>query len=303
MPFLDRGSHRLHYEVHGDEDAPPLLLLMGLGLSARAWDLLPQRLSDRFRVVAFDNRGTGRSSFRPAPFRICHLADDAAAVLDATGIERAGVFGISMGGMIAIELALRHPDRVGSLALGCTYAGWLRSRKPKLGTLAQLLAGAMFRRPAEQFGRVLVSAEHLSCNCDQFRAWFEKAEHAHPLTAALQVAAVALHATEDRISRIAVPTLVITGDGDRIIPAENSYRLAEWIDQARLLVFPGAGHCFPVERLEETVEALREHFAASLAPDDTGEAEAPVPALSDGAMGWLGGLEPALGSALESARP
>lgn len=299
MPFLDRGSHRLHYEIHGPDDAPPLLLLMGLGLSSRAWDLLPERLCDRFRVVAFDNRGTGRSSCRPAPFRIAHLADDAAAVLDAARVESAGVFGISMGGMIAIELALRHPDRVHALALGATSAGWLRSRKPKATTLAQLLLGAAIRRPTDRFARLLVSAEHLSGNCDAFRTWFHRAEHAHPITSALQVAAVALHATESRISRIRVPTLVITGDGDRLVPPENSYRLAEWIDDARLVVFPGAGHCFPVERLEETVEALREHFGEAFAADDVGDDDAPAPSLTARAMHWIGsGLE----HAMESAR-
>jgi 3-oxoadipate enol-lactonase len=301
MPYVDRGSHRLHYELFGPDDAPPLLLLMGLGLSSRAWDLLPTRLCDRFRVVAFDNRGTGRSSCRPTPFRISHLADDAAAVLDAAEVDHAGVFGISMGGMIALELALRHPDRVSSLALGATYAGWLRSRKPRLGTLASLLVGAVARKPPpDRFAKILVSEEHLACNCEQFRTWFERAEHARPLTAALQVAAVALHATESRITGIRVPTLVITGDGDRIVPPENSYRLAEWIENARLLVFPGAGHCFPVERLEETLEALRDHFGsvyARAAPDPD---EAPDDSLPAHALRWtLDGL----GRTLESVRP
>jgi pimeloyl-ACP methyl ester carboxylesterase len=296
MPFLDCGSHRLHYELHGPEDAPPLLLLMGLGLSARAWDLLPARLSDRFRVVAFDNRGTGRSSCRPAPFRITHLADDAAAVLDAAGVERAGVFGISMGGMIALELALRHGDRVHALALGATHAGWLRSRKPTLGTLAQLLYGALLGRPTERFARILVSGDHLADDGSAFRTWFRNAEHARTITSALQVAAVALHATESRIARIRVPTLVITGDGDRLVPPENSFRLAERIEGSRLVVLPGAGHCFPVERLDETVEALRDHFGAAFA---RAAAPEPVPSLPARAVRWI---EAELEHALEPAR-
>ncbi|MCX5730770.1 MAG: alpha/beta fold hydrolase [Deltaproteobacteria bacterium] len=112
MPFVEKPGYRIHYQSFGPPEAPPLLLIMGLGMASSAWDALPSRLADRFHVVVFDNRGMGWSSASPGGFRIRDLADDAAWVLDAAGIAQASVFGISMGGMIAQELALRHPGRV-----------------------------------------------------------------------------------------------------------------------------------------------------------------------------------------------
>jgi len=112
----------------GSKGAPPLLLIMGLALSARGWGRLARVLSRHFRVVVFDNRGTGRSGRARLGLRMRDLADDAAAVLDAAGIESADVFGISMGGMIAQELALRHPRRVRRLALGLCCRSSSRAR-------------------------------------------------------------------------------------------------------------------------------------------------------------------------------
>src|SRR6266851_2267972 len=97
----------IHYQTMGDSGAPPLLLIMGLAVSSRAWDRLPELMAKHFRVIVFDNRGTGRSTRRGWKYRMSQLADDAAAVLDAAGVPSAHVFGISMGGMIAQELALR----------------------------------------------------------------------------------------------------------------------------------------------------------------------------------------------------
>src|SRR5512143_2238109 len=135
MPYADRGSHRLSFDVRGTDEKPALLLIMGMGFSSRAWGALPDLLSEDFRVIAFDNRGTGRSSARGRFFRVRDMADDAAAVLDAAGASSAYVFGISMGGMVALELALRHPGRVRALVLGATFAGWARSKKPSIAVV------------------------------------------------------------------------------------------------------------------------------------------------------------------------
>src|SRR5438270_3518427 len=132
MPLLDRGRHRIHFESIGDPARPPVLLIMGLALSSRAWDRLPELLARDFHVLVFDNVGTGRSARRGFAYRMRDLADDAAAVLDAAGVRDAHVFGISMGGMIAQELALRHPERVRSLALGATIGSFRKGHRAPL---------------------------------------------------------------------------------------------------------------------------------------------------------------------------
>jgi 3-oxoadipate enol-lactonase len=262
MPLVDRGTHRVHYEVHGRDDAPPLLLVMGMGFSSRAWHTLPAQLRQDFRVIQFDNRGTGRSSVPRGLYRIRDMADDAAAVLDAAGVDAAFVFGISMGGMIAQELALRYPRRVRALALGATFAGHLRSRKPSLRTGYDLLRSMVRgqRSIPAHVARLLVSPAHYAADPEAFVAWLRKTEHVPRRIALRQITAVALHETSARLRDLRVPTLVITGDADRLVPPANSLKLAALIPGARLVLLPGAGHVFPVERPRETIAALKEFF-------------------------------------------
>jgi pimeloyl-ACP methyl ester carboxylesterase len=257
VPFVELPSHRVHYRELGDPTAPPVLLIMGLGLSAISWQTLPERLAERFRVISFDNRGTGRSTAPPGLFSIPDLADDARAVLDAIGVERSGVFGISLGGMIAIELALRHPRQVRSLALGATYAGWLASTKPPLGTLWHFLLGAVFESPrsAAQLPEMLVSPDYLSRAREDFWAWLDGSEPVPTSLVVRQILAAVGHSAERRLGEITVPTLVLTGDQDRLVPRDNSVHLARRIRGARLVELP-AGHCFPLERTDDVVREL-----------------------------------------------
>lgn len=270
MPVAHRAGHEIYYEVLGADDRPPLLLVMGLALSSRAWDSLPQRLSARYRVITFDNRGTGRSARRGFAFHMRDLADDAAAVLraasvrelDAGGGGGAFVFGISMGGMIALHLALRHPKLVSRLALGATYAGWLRSLKPRLSIVRDLLQSisARDRADPDALGRYLVSADWHARNPRGALEWIQRAERTTLRFAFAQLLAIARHAADGDLSRLRVPTLVLTGDADRLVPWENSVKLANAIPGARLQVVRGAGHAFPLEREDEVVEALTAFF-------------------------------------------
>ncbi|WP_394830401.1 alpha/beta hydrolase [Pendulispora rubella] len=265
MPIANGGSHRLHYDVSGPSDAPPVLLIMGFGLSSRGWSDLPARLAERFRVVVFDNRGIGQSTRPPGLFSMAHMADDAARVLDAANIERAHIFGISMGGMIAQEFALRHSRRAQSLALGCTHASWLRHHRPTVATIGALLGGMFVRTPASRMrlASVLVSAELIEKEPQRFTDWVSRSEPATAKMTALQMAAIVRHGTESRLPKLDVPTLVITGAEDRLIPPENSRKLARLIPGAKLVELGATGHCFPLERTDATVAELTRFFEAS----------------------------------------
>lgn len=262
MPFAHRSTQRIHYQVFGRDDAPPLLLIMGLALSSRAWHTLPELLQNEFRVIVLDNSGTGRSTPPRRFYRTRDMADDAAAVLDALKLDSAFVFGISMGGMIAQELAVRHPRRVRALVLGCTFAGHLRSTKPSPRIALELLRVVFGsrRKLGAHAARLLVSPEYLAADRDGFDRWVATIEQAPVGVAVRQMGAIVLHESRKRLRDLRVPTLVITGDADRLVPPRNSHTLAKLIPGARLLVLPGAGHVFPVERPAETVRALREFF-------------------------------------------
>src|SRR5580698_11262839 len=121
MPFADNQGTKIYWDEQGT--GAPILLIMGLGYPSAMWHRMRPALSASYRTIALDNRGAGRSDVPPGPYSIALMASDAAAVLDAAGVERAHVFGASMGGMIAQEFALQYPDRVHSLILGCTAAG------------------------------------------------------------------------------------------------------------------------------------------------------------------------------------
>lgn len=237
---------------------------MGLSFSSRAWHTLPPRLAEHFRVITFDNPGAGRSS-APARFSVADMADDAAAVLDAAGVDRACVFGISMGGMIAIELSIRHAARVEKLVLGCTHSGYKRSHKPPLSTFVTLgLAMALQKRMSpRRMASVLTSDAHYSRDADGFVAWLKETNASDPVSTMRQLRAIRRHDADDRLSQIKAPVLVISGDRDLLVPVENSRRLAQAIRGARLLEFPGVGHCFPVEREDEVVRELGKFFKSA----------------------------------------
>ncbi len=253
MAFAFRGGHRIHYRTFGNPSAPPILLIMGLGLSAEAWLTLPERLSTNRFVITFDNRGCGESDVPRAPYTMAALADDALAVLDAAGIVKADVLGVSMGGMIAQHLALRHPERLRKLALGCTVPEWARQHHPGPGILLDLVRVLARKATLQQTAALLVGPGFIDTpeGTEAFKRWRLAADKGRAKRAVLQLGAIALHSTRAALGRIRAPTLVLTGDRDRLVRPENSYELAKQIPGAQLHVFEGAGHVFPLEREAE----------------------------------------------------
>src|SRR3954451_8556808 len=135
MPVARNGTVKLHWESFGE--GPPVLLIPGQGMTADGWWSTVPVLATSFRVIAFDNRDTGRSSRSPWPYSVAQMAHDAVAVLDAAGEQRAPVYGISLGSLVAQEVALRHPDRVDALVLGASSAGGFAAYKPPPSSFAQ----------------------------------------------------------------------------------------------------------------------------------------------------------------------
>jgi pimeloyl-ACP methyl ester carboxylesterase len=253
---LDSGP-ALHYVDRGDEaDGTPILLIAGIPAIAEDWDALAEPLSRRRRVIAYDNRGSGSSSVTPGPYTTGQLAGDAAALLGHLGIERADVFGMSMGGMIAQELALGRPDRVRRLVLGCTHAGVAHAAPQPRET-----ARAFAMQTDDWSERMRALAPHaFARGVDErlLEGFIAKksGDVQDPAGYAAQIQAVLAHDTAGRLEEIAAPTLVITGDDDRVIPGESSELLRERIPDARLEVIAGAGHLFFIERPDVTLRAL-----------------------------------------------
>jgi len=252
------GDTELYYESTGA--GAPVLLVMGLGMTATGWWRTVPVLAERLRVIAFDNRGMGRSGRPEGPYSTAQLADDAVAVLDAAGEESAHVYGISLGGMIAQEVALRHPGRVRSLVLGATTAGGPGHVAPAPGTLAFFERRASM--PAEEavwasvpYNYGAATREHQAERIGEdivqrLRYPFEPEPYRAQLAAALS------HDVDGRLGEIRVPTLVVHGEEDRMIPAANGERLAGAIPGARLSLWPGAGHLYFTDEPRADVDVL-----------------------------------------------
>lgn len=246
------GHTELHWESTGD--GPPVLLIMGLGLSGGAWWRTVPVLASRLRVITFDARGIGRSPSLRHNYTVEAMADDAASVLEGVGLEAAHVYGISLGGMVAQNLALRHPDRVRSLVLGATHAGGRRTVHPGREVLA--FFGRRASMAMEEAAWASVPYNYgPRCREEQVDRIAEDIERRieNPFNRAAyraQLYAAALHNTHGRLPRIRVPTLVVHGHHDRVIPVENARMMAERIPDCRLQVLLESGHLYPTEEPE-----------------------------------------------------
>jgi pimeloyl-ACP methyl ester carboxylesterase len=262
MPRVELAGTELSYERSGSGE--PLLLIQGMSANHMAWGRPFSSLLERdFEVIAFDNRGIGLSSPVTGPFSIAEMAADSAGLLRALEIESAHVLGISMGGMIAQELALAHPEMLRSLTLGCTYCG---------GEGSQLMDPADFQGLVEAMAsgdaqRVFRAMYELNLS-PRFRAEesryadFTAMAEALPApreTIGLQVQAIVSHDTHDRLPALATPTLVIHGTVDRVLGYPNGPLIAGLIPGASLETYEDVGHMFWWEQPERTADLVRRH--------------------------------------------
>lgn len=260
--YARRRGVDLYYETLGAADAPPLLMIRGLARTVRHWGAVLDELAPSFRVIVMDNRGAGRSSAPLPPYSTRQMADDAASVLDHAGVDRAAVFGVSLGGMIAQELCLRHAPRVARLVLGCTRAGGGTGRPVSRDAILALV-GALRSSEADALERTapfVLSADFLRDHPEVVVEW-QRIAREQPLRRRGflgQAIAALRHDTSRALDRIRVATLIVTGDADRLIDAENSRYLARRIPGARLETLGGAGHDFPTERPRELARLLRD---------------------------------------------
>jgi 3-oxoadipate enol-lactonase len=244
MPYTDAPGFRMYYEEHGS--GFPLLLINGLGSDHFEWLHQIPAFEACFRVVLFDNRGTGRTEVPPGPYTTAGMADDAASLLRELGVSRAHVLGVSLGGMIAQEIALRHPDRVEGLVLGCTGPGGELSIRPSLEAM-KAFAHAEGEDPETGLRRRIPFLYTDACIRErpgEIEGFVRRClEHPTPPEGYLaQLSAVMTHDAAERLGRIGARTLVITGDSDRLVDRENSLRITDRIPGAELVVLPGAPH-------------------------------------------------------------
>lgn len=264
MPSVDAGGTELHYVRAGAGE--PMLLIQGMSATHLAWGRpFLSLLEQSFDCIVFDNRGMGLSGPAEMPFAIADLAGDTLALLDALDLERVHVVGISMGGMIAQELALAHPERIRTLTLGATYCGG-----PE-GTLMdpedlQMLGAAMASGDREQVLRAMwvINLSPTFREDDSRYADFREMAQTLPAPKEViiqQMGACGAHDTSARLAQVSVPTQVVHGTVDRLLKAGNGEQIAALLEvEPRLM--EDVGHLFWWEQPESSAALVREHALA-----------------------------------------
>jgi pimeloyl-ACP methyl ester carboxylesterase len=265
MAKVDVASREFHYERAGSGE--PLLLIQGMSGTHVSWgEPFKGVLEESFDVIAFDNRGIGLSAPVDGPFTIAEMAEDTAGLLDALGLESAHVVGISMGGMIAQELALAHPELLRSLTLGCTYCGGPGSQLMPEENLQKLVAALASgdREKAIRAGYEVNLSPTFRAEESTFAAFHEMATTvpAAKATIELQAQAIFGHDTSGRLGEILAPTLIVHGTEDGVLPFPNGELIASLMPAARFEVLDGVGHMFWWEQPQRSAELIREHGLA-----------------------------------------
>lgn len=261
MPFVQNQGAKIYWDEQGQ--GAPVLLIMGLGYASCLWHRTRPILTQRYRTLAFDNRGVGLSSVPPGPYSMATMAADAAAVLDAAGVASAHIFGVSMGGMIAQEFALQSPARTRSLILGCTSPGGPAAVRAESQVVNVLLARGMTLEQAREailpyIYDAVTPQEKIDQDITLRQPWLPTPEG---YTAQLQ--AILGWEAYSRIAQITAPTLVIHGKSDALVPPGNGELIARRIPGAKLVLLDRASHLFLTDQTEaankEILDFLSSH--------------------------------------------
>jgi 3-oxoadipate enol-lactonase len=274
MPWVRRpDGTQIHAQITGRGDAPPVLLIQGLGMNKNGWTVQRIAMATKFRTIAMDNRGAGRSSMPDSPFTLEEMADDAVAVLDHYEVRDAHIVGASMGGAIAQVVGVKYPERVRSLTLACTACRNQPWRAELLRHWADTATTRGLRQWADESARWLIGPRSFRRLAPAI-GWlgpFATFRPSRGFTA--QVSAIL--DTDDslvaELGRITAPTLVIVGNQDILTPRGDSEEIAERIAHAELVVISGAAHGLMVEHATTFNEVVidfisrAEHLARTLA--------------------------------------
>jgi 3-oxoadipate enol-lactonase len=263
VAFADVNGQRLYYEVHGDNDAEPLLCVHGLSADTLGWVPQVGPWSGRHKTVIFDNRDVGQSSRAEGEYEVSDMAADALALADELGLESFHLLGLSMGGAISQEIALTAPERVRTLTLCVTFGGggaWGRLQ----GQVWSERAMTMTREQRVDELMLLCFSEEAFENATMIaymrNVLLSNPHPQEPEAFGRQVRATSKHETRDRLGSLSMPVHVIGAEHDTLIPIWKSHELAELIPGARLTVI-GGGHAVNLEHAEEFNAATLEFLA------------------------------------------
>lgn len=265
MPQAQVSDAQLYYEIQGDGE--PLVLIPGFGVGMWIWFKQTAALAEDFRVITFDPRGIARSNGGEDFSSMAMLAEDVESLLRALHVERAHIVGASFGGFVAQEFALRFPEKTKSLVLCCTSYGGIEHIPPSAETLARLASTKGLNTGERVRANLLLafSPEYVASELEEIERVIalREANHVPEQVYLHQLQAAMAFDASARVREIRARTLVITGDEDIIVPAENSRNLAARIPGAELRIIPGGSHTFFIEKADEFNRAIAEFIVES----------------------------------------
>jgi pimeloyl-ACP methyl ester carboxylesterase len=267
MPFSTNNEISLYYDVAGE--GPAVCLINGYRLSSAAWPpSFIRHLSSRCSVISFDNRGTGRSAKPAAGYEVGNLARDVIGLLDHLRLPRVHLFGFSMGGAIAQEVAIRFPGRIGRLILFGTFCGGIWAEPASSSVFRRLVATAdqTPEEAARQAWPVTYSSDYLAANAEAVEQQMRRElEHPTPVfVAERQMEALRTFDSYHDLRKIGATTLVAAGGDDALVKPRNSQILASRIPNSRLELLAGLGHRAIWEAPEEIADLMADFLAGPI---------------------------------------